>query len=100
MSQRSVSRASGKVHWTLKSPGELRAAAGHVRYELDMLVCAAHYIPVGISSPAVDETKNIALKAFLLHYRNLRAFLRLDQEEVHAGILRVQGGELCAQLVA
>lgn len=75
MSQRSASRAGGKTHRTLRSPGELQAAAGHVRYELAMLVCAALYIPGGISSPAVGETKNIALEAFLLHYRNLRAFL-------------------------
>lgn len=75
MSDRSASRAGGKEHRPLRAPGELSAAADHVRYELDMLVCSALYISDGFSSPADDATKNIALEAFLLHYRNLRAFL-------------------------
>lgn len=59
----------------LRQEDELHAAAVHVRYEMDMLECSSFYVPIGLSSPAVEVTKNIALEAFLLHYRNLRAFL-------------------------
>lgn len=59
----------------LRQADELHAAADHVRYEMDMLKCSSFYLPHGVSSPADEVTKNIALEAFLLHYRNLRAFL-------------------------
>lgn len=58
-----------------KTSEELQAAARHVRYEMDMLIFSVGYIPNGLSSPAVPATQKIALESFLLHFRNLRAFL-------------------------
>lgn len=56
---------------------ELREAAGHVNYEIEMLVFAAEYLGRGHSSPPTigGNEKNMALESFLLHFRNLAAFL-------------------------
>jgi hypothetical protein len=40
-----------------------------------MLSAAGLRLPYGFSSPAEDDTANMALESFLLHFRNLRAFL-------------------------
>lgn len=56
---------------------QLREAAGHVTYELMMLVHSADVVGAHYGSPAVfsDEQSNMALESFLLHFRNLRDFL-------------------------
>lgn len=57
---------------------ELRKAAVHVRYEIDMLGFSAEHVGGWHSSPMatpVGNEKNMALESFLLHFRNLRAFL-------------------------
>jgi hypothetical protein len=57
---------------------DLRNAAGHVSYEIEMLIYSADHIggwhSSPISTPSGNE-KNMALESFLLHFRNLRAFL-------------------------
>ena len=58
-----------------RSPSELLAVAGDVAYEIEMLLLAGNRVPTGFSSPAIQEEMNIALESFLLHFRNLRAFL-------------------------
>jgi hypothetical protein len=61
-----------------REPSALEAAARQVGYELRMLFHSAaklggwHASPI---SPVEDDDKNIALECFLLHFRNLRAFL-------------------------
>lgn len=60
---------------TVRSPQQLEAAARDVRYEYLMLLVSSQYLESGMSSPMDDLTKNLALEAFLLHYRNLRSFL-------------------------
>jgi len=59
----------------LRQDKELEAAAGHITYEIRMLVESTRCLPYGFTSPAVDSTKNMAIESFLLHFRNLRAFL-------------------------
>ena len=61
---------------------DLRAAAGHVSYEIRMLVFAGKRLPSYHSSPAGlgEDDKNMALETFLLHFRNLRAFLCPEKE--------------------
>jgi hypothetical protein len=57
---------------------ELRKAAVHVNYEIEMLVFAAEHLGGWHSSPMtnpVGNEKHMALESFLLHFRNLRAFL-------------------------
>jgi len=56
---------------------ELKVAATHVCYEWDMLVASADFLGSVFPWRASPETErnNIALEAFLLHYRCLRAFL-------------------------
>jgi hypothetical protein len=57
---------------------ELRKAAVHVSYEIDMLGFSAEHLGGWHSSPMtnpVGNEKNMALESFLLHFRNLRAFL-------------------------
>jgi hypothetical protein len=57
---------------------ELRGAAAHVDYEIAMLVYSASYVGGWHSSPhttPAGNPKNMALESFLLHFRNLRAFL-------------------------
>jgi hypothetical protein len=58
-----------------QSDETLRFAAKHVSYEIGMLIAAGMRVPHGFSSPADDDTANMALESFLLHFRNLRAFL-------------------------
>ena len=63
----------------LRSDSDLEGAAVDVKYEIDMMMMAADDMRLGIwGSPATalsDWRKNMALECFLLHYRNLRAFL-------------------------
>jgi hypothetical protein len=57
---------------------ELYVAAQHVAYEIRMIIYAAQKLDGYHSSPATRPRgceQNIALESFLLHYRNLRAFL-------------------------
>ena len=71
---------------------ELRKAAGHVSYEIEMLGFSAEHVGGWHSSPMttpVGNEKNMALESFLLHFRNLRAFLcpslqRLTDDDVLA----------------
>ena len=57
---------------------ELQKAAVQVSYEIDMLGFSAEHLSGWYSSPMtypVGNEKNMALESFLLHFRNLRAFL-------------------------
>ena len=60
----------------------LRTAASHVGYEIRMLVFTGELLPRSHSSPMEleEDDKNMALESFLLHFRNLRAFLCPEQE--------------------
>lgn len=73
--QNSLKTRDHKRTRAVRSVEELEAAASHVKYEFDMFRVASNYLWTGMCSPADDSTKNLALEAFLLHYRNLRAFL-------------------------
>lgn len=62
----------------IQSDADLRTAAHHVGYEIEMLMYSGEYIGWGHSSPPSTPTgndRNMALESFLLHFRNLRAFL-------------------------
>jgi|HubBroStandDraft_6_1064221.scaffolds.fasta_scaffold492565_2 hypothetical protein len=62
----------------LRKPKDLRDAAAHVDYEIEMLAYSGEELAGGHSSPMVTpagDKKNMALESFLLHFRNLRAFL-------------------------
>ena len=62
----------------IRKESELHGAAAHVDYEIEMLAYAASYVGGWYSSPhttPVGNPKNMALESFLLHFRNLRAFL-------------------------
>jgi hypothetical protein len=57
---------------------ELEGSAHDVNYEIEMMVESASDIGGVWASPETtlaDKHKNMALECFLLHYRNLRAFL-------------------------
>jgi hypothetical protein len=56
---------------------DLRQAARHVSYEIAMLVYSADHLSAWQSSPPspTGNEANMALESFLLHFRNLRAFL-------------------------
>ena len=56
---------------------ELEGAAGHVRYEVEMLIGSADSLLYrrALSGVPPGIFLNMALESFLLHYRNLRAFL-------------------------
>jgi hypothetical protein len=57
---------------------ELEASAADVKYEIEMMMEAASDIGSGWASPPTtpyDRHKYMSLECFLLHYRNLRAFL-------------------------
>jgi hypothetical protein len=61
-----------------RDPSDLEAAARHVSYEIRMLFYSAAKLGGWHASPPttlVDDAKNMALECFLLHFRNLRAFL-------------------------
>lgn len=60
----------------VRAPGVLEAAARDIQYEFRMLQEAVAYIlsSAPVASPLRDEAA-YALESFLLHYRNLRAFL-------------------------
>lgn len=65
-------------HRRIRTDKELEAAAIHVKYEVRMLLYSSWHLGIGHGSPATmpyGDDKNIALESFLLHYRNLRAFL-------------------------
>jgi hypothetical protein len=62
----------------VRSLGDLKAAAGHVAYEIETMLFAARGLWDGYTSPATPpegRTYDVFLECFLLHYRNLRAFL-------------------------
>jgi hypothetical protein len=62
----------------LRTDKQLHDAADHVRYELEMLVYSAQHLGGWHSSPMTmpgGADRNMALECFLLHFRNLRAFL-------------------------
>ena len=68
-----------------RTQGELRKAADHVNYEIATLVYAGEKLA---ARPAGSDG-DIALESFLLHFRNLRAFLcptkqRLGDDDVIA----------------
>src|ERR1019366_5464716 len=57
---------------------DLEAAAKDVSYEIEMLFYSAGRLGARHASPQTtlsDNDKNSALECFLLHFRNLRAFL-------------------------
>jgi hypothetical protein len=62
---------------TVKTQAQLEEAAKHIKYEIEMLLYAAQQISGWQSSPPTPygNEANMALECFLLHYRNLRAFL-------------------------
>ncbi len=71
-----------------RTPIELQAAAADVRYEIKMMLYASERLTI-VASPMQIPDDNLALEAFLLHYRNLRAFLcpslqALSQDDVIA----------------
>ena len=62
----------------VRSPEDLEPAARHFNYELRMLFFSATQLAGWHASPPTmgdDDWKNLALESFLLHFRNLRAFL-------------------------
>lgn len=62
----------------IQTDEDLRQAAEHVTYEMDLLVFAGSHLGGYHSSPMTrpaGSEENVMLEAFLLHYRNLRAFL-------------------------
>jgi hypothetical protein len=65
---------------------ELCKAAEHVCYEIEMLFYAAEHLG-GYHSPPVSvpgaKGKHMALESFLLHFRNLRAFLCPTTQPTH-----------------
>ena len=80
----------------------LRGAAKHVEYEIEMLLYAQDHIGGFHSSPMtmpLGMEKNMALESFLLHFRNLRAFLYpslqsvLDDDVVASDFLGEQKAE-------
>jgi hypothetical protein len=63
---------------TPRTDTELEQTAKDVNYEIQMLMAAASHLGGEWSSPRTtleDAHRNMALECFLLHYRNLRAFL-------------------------
>jgi hypothetical protein len=63
---------------TVQLDSELRIAAHHVSYGIEMLVHTGFYLVGFYSSPMVapdGNDKRMALESFLLHFRTLRAFL-------------------------
>ena len=60
------------------TPEKLRKAAEHVSYEIRMLIFSAQHVSGWHASPMAPpggDEKYMALESFLLHFRNLRAFL-------------------------
>jgi hypothetical protein len=61
-----------------RKPKDLRQAAKHVSYEMEMLMFAGGELGGWHSSPMskpAGNYENMALESFLLHFRNLRGFL-------------------------
>jgi hypothetical protein len=57
---------------------DLETAAGDVAYEIETMLFAADHLESGHSSPAREpegKEMDVFLESFLIHYRNLRAFL-------------------------
>ena len=61
----------------IRKDNDLEAAARHVSYEIRMIVISSKGLGGYHSSPQSigDDEKNLRLEAFLLHFRNLHAFL-------------------------
>ena len=60
------------------TPEKLRKAAEDVNYEIRMLIFSAEHVDGWHASPMAPpggDEKCMALESFLLHFRNLRAFL-------------------------
>lgn len=65
-------------HRPPRSDSDLEQTARDVRYEIEMLIESASDVGSVWASPSTtlaDAHKNMALECFLLHFRNLRAFL-------------------------
>lgn len=78
-------KTNAQKHRPIRTEEKLRKAAAHVGYEIEMLVYSAghlggwHSLPM--TTPSGNE-KNMALESFLLHFRNLRAFLCPSMQNV------------------
>jgi hypothetical protein len=63
----------------VRSESELAAAAGHITYEIEMLAYTREELGGFHRSPETlpedHHNKDMALESFLVHFRNLRAFL-------------------------
>ncbi len=62
----------------IRENSELEDVAIHIAYEIETMIFAADHLDGMHISPAVKphgKEKDVFLEAFLLHYRNLRAFL-------------------------
>jgi hypothetical protein len=74
-----LSRRGNNLARQIRADTDLRNAAGHINYEISMLIHTAKHLAGWHSSPVstapVDNEKNEALESFLLYFRNLRAFL-------------------------
>jgi hypothetical protein len=67
-----------KPHRPARLDDDLQHAATDVKYEIDMMIESACDVGAVWGSPPTtlaDRQKNMTLECFLLHYRNLRAFL-------------------------
>ena len=75
----------GKQLRSARNDSELKTAAKHVTYEIAMLAYSAMELaPVCLSpltTPA-EYPQNMAMESFLLHFRNLRAFLCPSSQRV------------------
>jgi hypothetical protein len=69
-----------------RSTGNLEAAAGDLVYEIETMLFAARYLRDGYASPASPpegRACDVSLESFLLHHRNLRAFLCPSLQRVY-----------------
>jgi hypothetical protein len=61
-----------------RSENDLRKAARHVGYEIQMLTFSAEVLGASHASPPTNLSENdtnMAMECFLLHFRNVRSFL-------------------------
>jgi hypothetical protein len=76
----------------IRTPQDLRNAAKHVKYEIEMLMFAGSELGGWHSSPMstpAGNYENMALESFLLHFRNLRGFLCPTLQ-------KISGDDICA----
>jgi hypothetical protein len=71
---------------TVRLDHELEGAAHHVRYEIAMFLYAASRLSSYCASPPSPsaEAQNSTLESFLLHFRNVRAFLCPSLQPLHS----------------